>query len=419
MRRLFRWLLILGIPAGLVYAASGPIAAHLKERARVIYREAEVSRGKVTAVVNSTGTVKPVRSVSIGAFVSGPIESIRVDFNTEVKTGELLAKIDPRLLAAAVAGDKAQLATRKAEVARVTAELQQAKNDEGRSKRLRTENPDFISDAEMDQYKFKRMSLEASLAVAERSVEQAQAALDNALANLNYTEITSPVDGVVIDRKVDPGQTVASQFQTPELFIVAPDMRKEMRVFANVDEADIGLIRDAQQAGQPVRFTVDAYPKDLFTGTIFQIRRNSTTTQNVVTYPVIVSAPNPDLKLLPGMTASISFQVGERPDALRVPNAALRYYPNKYQVHPDDRNILENVQEYTEADDEQQTTAVLSADDKAELRRSRERRHVWRVDGELLRAVAVVTGLSDSKWTEVVSGELTAGQKLVTGVVPK
>ena len=147
-------------------------------------------------------------------------------------------------------------------------------------------------------------------------------------ANLDYTEIRSPVDGIVIDRKIDPGQTVAATFQTPELFIVAPDMRKEMHVFASVDEADIGLIRDAQESGQPVRFTVDAYPDDLFEGKIFQIRKSSTTTQNVVTYPVVVSAPNPDLKLLPGMTASISFQVArDATNVLRIPNAALRFYP--------------------------------------------------------------------------------------------
>src|SRR5205085_6730669 len=171
--------------------------------------------------------------------------------------------------------------------------------------------------------------------------DQARASLDTAEANLNYTRIISPVDGVIIDRKVDPGQTVAASFQVPEMFVVAPDMRKEMRVFASVDEADIGLIREAQQTGQPARFTVDAYPDDLFSGTIFQIRQNSTTNQNVVTYPVVVSAPNPDLKLLPGMTASISFQIAESKDAVRVPNAALRFFPDKAQVREEDRKLLE------------------------------------------------------------------------------
>jgi HlyD family secretion protein len=226
------------------------------------------------------------------------------------------------------------------------------------------------------------------------------------------------VDGVIVDRKVDPGQTVAASFQTPELFSVAPDMRQEMRVFASVDEADIGLIRQAQQTGQPVRFTVDAYPDDLFEGKIFQIRKNSTTTQNVVTYPVVVSAPNPELKLLPGMTASISFQVGEVSNVIRIPNAALRFYPLRDQVRPEDRKLLESAASLPGEADER-TDATRSAEEKAETRRRRGRRHVWAVDGEFLRAVEVVTGLSDSKFTELIAGEMAEGQKLVTGIQPK
>src|SRR5204862_3634511 len=139
----------------------------------------------------------------------------------------------------------------------------------------------------------------------------------------------------VIDRKIDEGQTVAASFQTPDLFIIAPNMRKEIHVFASVDESDIGMIREAKDKKLPVRFTVDAYPDDLFTGTIFQIRQNSTTIQNVVTYPGVVSAPNPDLKLVAGMTASLSFQVGAAKDVLRIPNAALRFYPLRAQGRPE------------------------------------------------------------------------------------
>src|SRR5262249_35270251 len=153
-------------------------------------------------------------------------------------------------------------------------------------------------------------------------------------------EIRAPVDGVVIDRKIDPGQTLAAQFQTPELFIIAPDMKKEMYVMASVDEADIGLIRRAQESNQPVHFTVDAYPDDLFEGKIGQVRMNSTTTQNVVTYPVVVTAPNPDMKLMPGLTANISFQISEKKDTIRIPNAALRFYPKPEQVRPEDRLLL-------------------------------------------------------------------------------
>jgi HlyD family secretion protein len=253
--------------------------------------------------------------------------------------------------------------------------------------------------------------------VADASVLQAKANLDTSMANLEYTEIRAPADGVVIERKIDPGQTVAASFQTPDLFVVAPDMRKEMYVYASVDESDIGLVSEAQQAGLPVRFTVDAYPDDLFDGKIYQIRMNSTTTQNVVTYPVIVSTANPDLKLRPGMTATISFQVGQRPDALRIPNAALRFFPQRDHVRPEDRKLLEGAIQNEEVDE--QAVAVRSAEEKAESRRLRSRRHVWIMDGESLRAVEVITGLSDSKHTEVVSGDVRAGQELVTGLKPR
>jgi HlyD family secretion protein len=424
MRRLVWWAVVLGGVGLGLWAASAAVGSYLRERARVNWREADVTRGAVVAVVNSTGTVKPVQSVSVGTFVSGPIASIPVDFNDEVKKGQLMAKIDPRIYAASVAQARAFLANQLAGVERAKAQLQQARNDEARSRALRGENRTFISDAEMDQYKYKRMTAEAELDLAVSAVDQARAALDTTEANLGYTDIKSPVDGVIIDRKIDPGQTVAASFQTPELFIVAPDLRKEVRVFASVDEADIGLIREAQRTGQPARFTVDAYPDDLFAGTIYQIRQNSTTTQNVVTYPVVVSAPNADLKLLPGMTASLSFQVGAVKNVLRVPNAALRFYPQREQVRPEDRKLLESAAGSAGApgagpSDQDQSDTNLSADDKAEARRRRSRRHVWVVDGEVLRAVPVETGLSDSKNTQLISGELKEGDKLVTGVQPK
>lgn len=419
MKRKTKWVVIIGGIGLIGWAVTASAAAYWKEKSRVNYREAEVTRGRIVAVVNSTGTIKPVRSVTVGTFVSGPVAEIFVDFNSEVKQGELMAKIDPQLYLAAVAQNRALLATRKADVERAKAQLQQARNDEARSKGLRAENKNFISDAEMDQFKFKRMSLEAEVLVAEANVDQAKASLESSEANLGYADIRSPVDGVVIDRKIDPGQTVAASYQTPELFIVAPDMRKEMRVFASVDEADIGLISMAQKTGQPVRFTVDAYPDDLFNGKIHEIRKNSTTTQNVVTYPVVVSAPNPDLKLLPGMTASISFQVGEVNDVVRIPNSALRFYPIREQVRPEDRGILEGGGTISTDDDEQVRDAVRSAEEKAEARRKRNRRHVWVVDGELLRAVEITVGLNDSKYTELIAGKVEPGQKLVTGIQPK
>lgn len=417
MKRLIKWLVFVAVVGLAGWLAWGPALARWKEHTRIKYREAEVTRGRIVAVVNSSGTIKPVRSVQVGTFVSGPIEAIFVDFNADVKKGDLLAKIDPRIYEANVARDKAVFDTQEANVKQIAAKLQQAINDEKRSLDLQKENKGFISDSEIDQFKFNRLSLDAQLAVAIATVAQAKANLATSKANLMYTEIRSPVDGVVIERKIDPGQTVAATFQTPDLFIVAPDMRKEMLVFASVDETDIGLIRAAELRGLTVQFTIDSYPDDLFEGKILQVRKNSTTTQNVVTYPVVVTAPNTEMKLLPGMTANISFQVGEAKNVLRIPNAALRFFPQRNQVRPEDRKLLEGAVQGEE--DEEQTTTARSAEEKAESRRQRHRRHVWVEDGDHLRAIEVITGLNDSKTTELVSGDLKEGKKLITGIQPR
>jgi HlyD family secretion protein len=396
-------------------AAYPKTAAYWHERNRPHFQEEEVSRDRIVFHVNSTGTVQPVLSVHIGSFASGPIEQLYVDYNQNVKKNELLAKIDARIYQANVNRDEATLLTKQADVDRVKALLEQAINEEKRSQSLRSHNKDYVSDTEMDQFRFNRLSLQAQVKVAIAAVKEAEASLANSKANLAYTEIRSPVDGVVIDRKIDPGQTLASQFQTPELFIVAPDLRKEMYVTASVDEADIGFIQKAKDRKEPVQFTVDAYPDDLFTGKIYQIRMSSTTTQNVVTYPVVVSAPNPDLKLLPGMTANISFRVEERKDSLRVPNAALRFFPKPEHVRKEDRTILEGL---VPKKDQEKTTAetIPSAAEKVAANHRRNKRHVWVIDGELLKAVEIDTGISDEKYTEVVSGDLSAGQKVVTGL---
>jgi HlyD family secretion protein len=418
---MYRFLKWAGIAIGLLAvlcAASIPIGNYLKERRRVNYREADVTRGRIVAVVNATGTVKPVRLVNVGAFVSGPIKEVYVVHNDEVKKGDKLALIDPLIYDAAVDRDQAALDTRVADLERALALLEQAGNDLERANKLRAVNTSYLSDTELDQFRFNHKSLKAQYNVAKASVVQAKAQLANSLANKEYTVIVSPEDGVVIDRKVDPGQTVAASFQTPDMFVVAPDMRKEMWVFANVDEADIGLIREAKESNQPVRFTVDSYPDDLFTGKIAQIRQSATTTQNVVTYPVIVSAPNPELKLMPSMTANLSFQLREKDKVLRVPNAALRFFPVREQVRPEDRHLLDT-KAAVQGEAEDQTDSKRSAEEKAEMRKKRHRRHVWVVDGDFLRGVEIVTGLSDNNNTEVVSGELTEKDKVVTGIQPR
>jgi HlyD family secretion protein len=419
MRTFFKFLIGTALLGAIGAASYQPAIKYLAQRNKPNWRTAPTAQGALVSAVNSTGKLKPKLQVSIGSFVSGPILELYCEFNQEVKKGDLLAKIDPQLYKANASRDQAALANREADVYRIKALLQQAVNDEKRAVALRTKDATFIAQAEMDKYKFARLSLDAQLKVGLAAVDQARATLDNSLANLGYTEIKSPVDGIVIDRKIDPGQTLAAQFQTPELFIVAPDMRKEMHVHASVDEADIGLIKDAQAKKYGVTFTVDAYPDHLFEGTIHEIRLSSTTTQNVVTYPVIVSAPNPDLKLLPGMTASISFQVDHRADVVKIPNAALRFYPNAAQVRPEDKAVLEGTdQPKNESQEEaQQSETSLSAKERAQMRKNRNIRHVWVADGDfLLRAVEVTTGLSDSQHTEMLSGDLKAGDELVTGI---
>jgi HlyD family secretion protein len=414
--KLLRILLIAAAVVGILsWAALGPAASYFKERNKVVYREAKVVRRTIASVVNSSGEVKPVLLVAVGSFVSGPIHKLNVNFNDRVTKDQVLAEIDPRIYVAAAEGAKAAQGTRVADVVRVKSLLQQAINDERRSIALRKENRDFISQAEIDRFHFNRLQLEAQLQVAEAAVKQADASLNNATINLEYTKIRSPVDGIIIKRSIDPGQTLAAQFQTPELFTVAPQMDEKMHVFASVDEADIGLIRRAKDEGRPVEFTVDAYPEDLFTGQIEQIRFSSTVTQNVVTYPVVVAAPNPDLKLLPGMTADLSFQIERKEDVLSVPNAALRYYPDVLHVREADRKILEGAEEEAREEEE---TAELSAKQLAEAGAKRNRRHLWALEGDKLRAIPVVIGISDNRFTEIKSGELTEGQQLVTGVKP-
>jgi HlyD family secretion protein len=413
MKFLLKLALVLAVLGGVGYLIYLPVASFLTAKNKVYFRYAEVEEGEIVSVVNSTGDVQPVLRVEVGSFVSGPIIELHVDFNSEVKKGDLLAKVDPRLYLSAVAQAQASLKTREAEVTRVEALLRQAENEEKRANQLRDKHPDFISDTELDQIIANRESLVAQLAVAHASVDQAKASLENAETNLAYTDITAPVDGLIIDRLIDPGQTLAAQFQTPRLFIVAPNMREKMYVFASVDEADIGLIREAQEREAEVEFTVDAYPDDLFKGKIAQIRLNPTTVQNVVTYPVVVEAPNPDLKLLPGMTANISFQVEKREDTIKIPNAALRFFPKKENVRPEDQKLLEGgIKDDDEKVEEQKHR---SAAEKAEAKRKRNRRHVWVAENELLKAIEIETGISDSQFTELVSGDVKKGMKLVSG----
>ena len=407
MKTIIKLLILIGVLGAIGLIGFKPATDYWEERNRVHWETAAVVRGDVTRFVNSTGSIRPVRSVSVGSVVSGPIIELNVDFNDEVKKGDILATIDSRLFDADVSRDEATLATREAELERIEAQLQQATNNLSRGKKLYTKKVGFLSDNEMDALVFEVKSLQAQMKVARAMILQARASLENSRANLNYCEIRSPVDGVIIDRKIDPGQTLAAAFQTPELFIVAPDLRDKVHVFASVDEADIGLVQKAQAESRPVTFTVDAHPDEVFDGGIEQIRVSSETNQNVVTYPVVIVTSNPDLKLLPGMTASISFEVDSTTDVPKIPNTSLRFFPEDVKlVRQEDKHLIDGSTWKTNSDSDDEDEE-LPATEKAEKRRSRNKRHVWVVDGKQLRAVEIETGLSESGFTELKSGDLS------------
>ena len=379
MKRFLFWLVVLAVLTSVPFGY-----LHLKRvwqgDPSSLYRTMPISRGDIQLVVTSTGTIQPVQSVQVGSFVSGPIQKVFVDFNSRVKEGDLLAQVDPRTYKASVEREEAALAHTKADLERVKVLLEQAARDEKRALKLREVKKTFISATEVDKYTADRKALEAQVKLAEAAVLQSEASLASARTNLEFTAIKSPVEVLIIDRKVDSGQTLASQFQTPVLFVVAPNLEEKIYVYASVDEADIGLIREAERRKQPVKFTVDAYPDDTFEGAIAQVRLNPTTVQNVVTYTVVVESPNRELKLLPGMTANLSFQVEQHTGVLRIPNPALRFQPRPEQVHPKDRTIVEGLWE-EKPNDLSQTSA---SDESSESSRFRSRRHVWVLDGQLL-----------------------------------
>jgi HlyD family secretion protein len=419
MKRWMTWLVVLGVLVGSAGAAIRPALNYWRNRNQPQWRFADVQQGDIISVVNATGKVQPVRKITVGSFVSGPIDTSvpMVGFNEEVQKGQVLCKIDPRIYQANLDRDEATLKSRQAEVRRADAQLRQARRDLDRAIKLREEDKSFIAQAEMDKFYFSVLSFEAQKGLAEASVKVAQSQLAFSEAQMEYCEIRAPETGIIIDRKIEPGQTLAAQFQTPELFVIAPNIRERVDLLASVDESEIGLIREAHAKHLPVSFTVDAYADELFEGKIEEVRMNASTTQNVVTYPVIVSSPNPDLKLLPGMTASISFEVAERRGILKIPNSALRFYPNPKQVREEDRPLLEGKVEGTDEEGKEvKSERSLSASERAVARRKRNLRHVWIVDGLLLRAVAVETGLSDSQFTELISGELESGTRLVIGL---
>ena len=439
MRVLKRYWLI---AIGTIIALGGFAAFEFKGQEQPQYFTSKADRGDIREVVEATGTINAVVTVQVGSQVSGTIARLYVDFNSRVRKGQVVAQIDPPLFQRALLQARADLANAEANVASAKANLVKAKAAEIQTKAdyeravgLAREN--VMSQQQLDLAKANHDSAVAAVSAAEAQVTQAvaqgqqkQAALTVAQTNLDYTTIRAPIDGTVIARNVDVGQTVAASLQAPTLFTIAQDLTK-MQVYASTDESDVGMIKK----GQVVTFKVDAFPRDTFTGRVSQIRMNATTVQNVVTYNTVIDFDNPELKLFPGMTAYITIPVASATNGLRVPNGALRYKPD-LKVE----EIRALYQKY--GLDDNTTTSIASDSSGSGVVGKRDRAHaalpqpsgsdtehegtprldiavLWKLHpDQTIEPVKIRTGITDHTVTEVaevVKGELKPGEELVTG----
>ena len=369
----------------------------------ISWRTEAVSRGPVSEIVNATGDVSAIVTVNVGSQVSGIIDKLLVDFNTPVKKGQLLATIDPRLFQAQLEKAEATLASAKANVEKAQAAYTDSVRIAARQEELRKQG--LISQADLDTALATRDQNSAGLSAAKATVLQAKADRDMAATNLAFTRITSPIDGIVVSRTVDVGQTVAAAFQAPQLFLIANDLTK-MQILANIDEADVGKVSDGQEA----KFTVDAYPGETFTGRIRELRQAPNTIQNVVTYPAVIDAPNPDRKLRQGMTASVTITAARKEDVLRAPNAALRFKPD------DSSQAAEAAPAQQRQGTPQARTASAAARGNREAAAPAPGRpgRVYKLENGQPVPVLIRVGLSDGQRTEVLEG-LSDGDKVIVG----
>ena len=339
----------------------------------VRYETAEVDKGDVVSKVTASGTLSALVTVQIGSQVSGRLEEIAVDFNAPVHQGDLLARIDPRMFESSLEQAEANLKAARSRLASAKARALDAGRKAERAAGLFEKS--VVSKADADSAEAEHVVADADVLSAESAVAQAQAGVHQAELNLAYTEIVSPIDGVVISRNVDVGQTVAASFQSPVLFTIAQDLAR-MQVQASVSEADVGKLAE----GRPASFSVDAWPERKFEGVISQVRYAPQVLSNVVTYQVMVDVENPERVLRPGMTANVTFEVERRDGVIRVPNAALRYVP------PD-------------AEKKKPTDGM---------------RTVWVLDGGSPVPVPIKAGITDGSFTEVAGGALAPGAAIIT-----
>ena len=358
----------------------------MRGTASVHYVTAPVGRGAVTRMVTATGTVNPELTIIVGSYVSGVIQQLFCDYNTKVKAGQSCAKIDPRPYQMVVNQDKATLEVAKAQLEKDKANLVYAKLNYERNRWLAER--DSVAKDTADLAKNTNDQAQAQIGLDQATIDQRQAELDAANVNLGYTDIVSPVDGTVVSRNVTQGQTVAASFQTPTLFLIASDLAK-MEVDTNVSESDIGGIKEGNKAS----FTVDAFPKRVFEGTVTQVRQSPQTVQNVVTFDVVVSVDNSDFALKPGMTASTRIVFDKRDDVLRAPNQALRYAPNGLASAG--------------------TAGPTAPSGSGAQPGAAEAAHVWVLrDGQPV-SLPVVVGLDDENFTEIVQGDLHPGDQVI------
>lgn len=334
-----------------------------KEEKQISFSFEKAAPANIQIGVTATGTIEPVTSVTVGTQVSGIVSRIYVDYNSVVKKGQVIAELDKTNLTS-------ELNTAKANLASAQSSLNYETDNYKRYKTLYSKG--LVSS---DEYESAKLSYEKALQTVVSQKEQ----LTKAQTNLGYATITSPIDGVVLSKAVEEGQTVAASFNTPELFSIAKDL-KDMRVIADIDEADIGELKE----GENVKFTVDAFPNDTFEGVVTQVRQEATTTNNVVTYEVVISAPNADLKLKPGLTANVTIFTAEKNNVLSVPSKALRYTPT-----------------------------VETIGKKYKIQDCNGKNKVWTLEGNMLKAHAVKIGISDGSHTEIISG-ISNGVQVIT-----
>jgi HlyD family secretion protein len=425
MRALIKKIVITVIVLGTAAAGAGWYLIPRSEGA-ISYRTARVTRGDLVLTISATGTVEPEEVIDVGAQVAGQILSFGqdaddriVDYGSKVTEGTVLAKIDESVYAAEAAQAEAQVQSGKADLQRAEADLQQlkaklyqAERDWQRAKKLGPSQA--LAEASYDAYQAAYQTAVANVAIGKAAILQSQAGLAQAQAvlrraqrNLGYCTITSPVKGVIIDRRVNIGQTVVASLNAPSLFLIAKDLTR-MQVWVAVNEADIGKI----EPDQPVTFTVDAFPGETFQGRVRKVRLNAAMTQNVVTYTVEIATDNSSGRLLPYLSANVQFQLDRRSDVLLVPTAALRWQPSKAQITP---KLLEKP-----ASD---ASLNVSADGTGTRPAAADRQHrnaanwgtVWIPEGEHVRPMQVRLGLSDGAMTEIAGDNLTEGIDIVTG----